>query len=239
MYKLIKPVAVAVLTAFTSQALAAALFFQQQPVTVAVTEFIGTGTNPDAAYLGTRLPEAITSDLAASGRIAVLSGDQVSQAPGTPVAQNTHAAAQLGQSIGAQSILTGSFSAIGSMVKIDIRLVDVESGSVLLEKSHYLLEGAALDDLASTIARDVETTLVGAAPEPPPQPTTAAPTPQTGPVQPLPPEPATSVAAASSGFPWYGWILIGAGVVGGVYAVQAIVNSSGQNSTISIDFPLP
>lgn len=239
MYKLLKPIAIAVLAAFTSQALGAALFFQQQPVAVAVTEFMSTGTNPDAAYLGTGLPEAITGELAASGRIAVMSGDQVSPARGTPVARDAQAAARLGQSVGAKAILTGNFSAIGSMVKVDIRLVETASGSVLLEKSHYMLEGSSLTELASTIARDVETTLVGAAPEPPPEPASATPAPTPGPVQPLPPEPATSVAAASSGFPWYGWVLIGAGVVGGVYAVQAIVQSSGPNSTISIDFPLP
>jgi len=244
MYKLLKPVAIAVLAAFASQTLGAVLFFQSQPHTLAITDFTSTGTNPNADYLATDLPQSVSVSLAQRGRLAVVPRDQIVRAQeeittSSAVAQEVQAAAQLGRAVGAEAILTGTFSAVGSMVKIDVRLIDVQTGSLLYEKSHYMLEGSALSDLATEIARDAETQLAGAAPEPAPQVSQSTPAATTGPVQPLPPEPTTAVTAASTGFQWWYWVLIGAGAVGGVLAVKALIQSSGPNSTVSVDFPLP
>ena len=99
-------------------------------------------------------------------------------------------AAKLGRAVGASAILVGSFVVIGSILRINARLIDVQTGKVIKAESVQGSVGEEIFDLMDEMALSMETQLVGAPemvatapvkpevqPAPKPQPQPAQPTP--------------------------------------------------------------
>ncbi len=247
MKKLKKYLACVVLLTFSSQVSGAVLLLQRSHQTVvAVTNFIHAGDNANTDYLQQAIPQAVTRRLNANGRLQALVPDQAGTGSqgfeaGLPEPKML---SQIGQSLQAQTVLTGEFVSIGSMVKIDIRLLDVESGEPLLEQSQYLLEGQDLSTLAQELAESVEVALLGETPpaESPVDESRAANELANQSSQSAPePAPAPSVTAAGASITsqWWYWVLLGAGVAGGIYGIHKLIQSDANTSTVTIDFPLP
>ncbi|HKJ66622.1 MAG TPA: hypothetical protein VKA68_01595 [bacterium] len=250
MEKIKKHIAWMVLLAFSSQLSGAALLFQRSSQTVvAVTNFINTGDNRNTDYLQTEIPQVIAEQINTGGRLQALPPDQAGTSFGDvqgsePGVSDTQMLSRLGQSLQAQTVLAGSYVSIGSMVKIDIRLLDTESGEPLLEQSHYLLEGQDLSTLAQKLTESVEAAIFGETPATQP-PVDAGPAPgepanqSTQPVSEPAALPSAGTTSTSITSHWWYWALLGAGVAGGVYGVYKLIQSDANTSTVSIDFPLP
>jgi len=98
---------------------------------IAVAQFQG----PDADLART-ITETVTQDLAASGKLRLVERAQIQQAEeemglGQTGLVDAKTAPKLGQMVGADHVLVGSFDAIGTVVSLRARLVKVETGEIV------------------------------------------------------------------------------------------------------------
>jgi hypothetical protein len=134
-------------------------------------------------------------------------------------------AAELGRAVGATTIMVGSFVSISGFVRINARLIDVQTARVLTAESVQGPEaGEGLFNLMDQIAAAMERQLIGAPvvvaqpqPQPPPQ---VQPQPQPPPqvqpqVQPQPPPQVVIVEKKSNALFWL--IVLGLGAAGAYY----------------------
>ncbi|MDL2343459.1 CsgG/HfaB family protein [Deinococcus sp. MIMF12] len=106
-----------------------------QSTTLGVVYLNSNTPNPDAAWISRGLADMLTTDLSKIGRLTVVQREQLDkvlkeQALGASGAVDPGKAAQLGKVLGVQTLLTGSYAAIGRNVRVDLQLVNTSTGRV-------------------------------------------------------------------------------------------------------------
>ncbi|WP_147363915.1 CsgG/HfaB family protein [Deinococcus cavernae] len=106
-----------------------------QKTTLAVSYLNSNTTNPEASWISKGMADMLTTDLAKISALTVVQREQLDkvlkeQALGASGAVDPGKAAQLGKLLGAQQLVSGSYAAIGRNVRVDLQLVDVQSGKV-------------------------------------------------------------------------------------------------------------
>jgi len=189
-----KAVATLLLAVFSLNEVALPFTFQEGKTVIAIVDFRNTSQNARLDYLEQTIPEAISTTMARSGRLEIVERSRLEAAMREMEMSmlgvvDEATAAELGLAVGATTIMVGSFVSISGFIRINARLIDVQTARVLTAESVQGPEaGEGLFNLMDQIAVAMERQLVGApivvAP-PPPQP---QPQPQVQPqVQPQPP----------------------------------------------------
>ena len=119
------------------------IVYGQQDQSLAVLDMVGIGISEiEAASLTNRL----RSEVVNSSTITVVERSQMAQILEEQDFQLTgcisnECAVEIGQLIGAQQMLAGSFGKLGTAYTIDMRIIDVETGRILKTTS-YDIEGS-------------------------------------------------------------------------------------------------
>jgi TolB-like protein len=103
--------------------------------TLGVVYLNSNTTNPDAAWISRGLADMLTTDLSKISALTVVQREQLEkvlkeQALGASGAIDPLKAAQIGKILGAQTLLTGSYAAIGRNVRVDLQLINAATGRV-------------------------------------------------------------------------------------------------------------
>lgn len=106
-----------------------------QSTTLGVVYLNSNTPNPEAAWIGRGLADMLTTDLSKISKLTVVQREQLDkvlkeQALSASGAVDPSRAAQLGKVLGAQTLLTGSYAAIGRNVRVDLQLVNAATGRV-------------------------------------------------------------------------------------------------------------
>ncbi|MFL5304372.1 MAG: CsgG/HfaB family protein [Polyangia bacterium] len=137
-------------------------------IRVAVTDFQpGSATPEDDRALGAGLQSMLTTDLAASSRIAVVERARLADLRkemklAHSAAADPATAVKLGRLAGATHLVTGSFTLSGKQMRLDARVIDVATGRVALatnaigERDAFFelekkIAGAVVDQLGVTL----------------------------------------------------------------------------------------
>lgn len=116
---------------------ATALFGQDRP-TLAVLDFEGVGISE---FETTVLTNRLATYLVQAGQYKILERNEIAQILAEQDFQNTgcttnECAVEIGQLLNAQFMLVGSYGKLGSTFTIDMRIIDVASGSIIKTASH-------------------------------------------------------------------------------------------------------
>lgn len=106
-----------------------------QKASIAVTYLSSNTSNPEAAWISKGMADMLTTDLAKISSLTVVQREQLDkvlkeQALGASGAVDPGKASQLGKLLGAQQLVLGSYAAIGRNVRVDLQVVDTQSGKV-------------------------------------------------------------------------------------------------------------
>jgi TolB-like protein len=109
-------------------------------ILVAVSPFENNSEKAEYAALRKGLPDMLTTDLTASSQIRLVERARLNDVLGELDLQKSDffdpsTASQLGHGLGAEFIVTGSFTVFSDTLRIDARLVDVETAEIILSKS--------------------------------------------------------------------------------------------------------
>ncbi len=245
-----KAVATLLLVVFSFYEVVLPLTWQRDKTIIAIVDFKNTSQNTRLDYLEQTIPEAISTTMARSGRLEIVERSRLEAAMQEMDMSmlgivDEETAAELGRAVGATTIMVGSFVSISGFVRINARLIDVQTARVLTAESVQGPEaGEGLFNLMDQIAAAMEAQLTGrAAVAVQPQPTPAPPAPQPQPqVQPQP-EPAPPavvtqpvvVPRKSSGTGLFLLLLLGAGGAAGYYYYTNVLDAPAEvNITVNI-----
>ena len=253
-----KAVATLLLVVFSFYEVVLPLTWQRDKTIIAIVDFKNTSQNTRLNYLEQTIPEAVSTTMARSGRLEIVERSRLEAAMQEMAMSmlgivDEETAAELGRAVGATTIMVGSFVSISGFVRINARLIDVQTARVLTAESVQGPEaGEGLFNLMDQIAAAMEAQLTGrAAVAVQPQPTPAPPAPQPQPqVQPQPqpqvqpkPEPAPPavvtqpvvVPRKSSGTGLFLLLLLGAGGAAGYYYYTNVLDAPAEvNITVNI-----
>lgn len=133
------------------------------PPTVAVSYFDNTSGEPRFAPLSKGLADMLITDLSAFDGVRIVEREKLEQIVneielGDSGYISSESAQRLGRGLGASYILTGAFLIYGDAIRIDSRVVEVESGEVLLSEA---IEGSpsAFLELQKSLAHQLIETL--------------------------------------------------------------------------------
>ena len=127
---------------------------------LAVFGFRNTSARADAAWLSTAISEMLTTELAAGGKLRIISGDQVARAKADLGLSDSNtldgpALQRLRKTLDATSMAVGSYTLIGEpgsgLLRIDLRVVDSSTGNVIASSESSGTE-SQLFDLVSRAA---------------------------------------------------------------------------------------
>jgi hypothetical protein len=137
-------------------------------------------------------------------------------------------AAEIGKAVGANAIMVGSFLEISNVIRLNARLIDVQTSQVLNAKTVQGQVGAEIFNLMDGLAKSIEEQLIGKKVEPEPEPTP--------PPQPQPqPAPASKKGGSKTGL----YILGGAVAAAGITAAVLLLSKKEKTSTnVKIIVPL-
>ena len=130
--------------------------------TIAILDFQGIGVSAQEAQV---LTNRLATKMVALGTYQVIERGQMQQILQEQDFQLTgcttiECAVEIGQLIGAQQMLAGSFGKLGTVYTIDMRIIDVETGRILKSTS-YDIEGSInrllSEGLAGAVRRIAET----------------------------------------------------------------------------------
>ena len=233
-----KAVATLLLVVFSFYEVVLPFAWQQGDKTIiAVVDFKNTSQNTRLNYLEQTIPEAISTTMARSGRLEIVERSRLEAAMQEMDMSmlgivDEETAAELGRAVGATTIMVGSFVSISGFVRINARLIDVQTARVLTAESVQGPEaGEGLFNLMDQIAAAMERQLIGAPvvvaqpqPQPPPQ------------VQPqVQPQPQPQVVVKKkSGSKILLWIILLGAAGGGAYYYYAYVMPAEVNVTVDI-----
>jgi DNA-binding winged helix-turn-helix (wHTH) protein/tetratricopeptide (TPR) repeat protein len=96
--------------------------------TIGVADFQNVSGDADLAWLAAGIAETVTNDLRALGHFCVIERWRVVQA----ARQSDGAIDELGRTVGADFLVTGSYQCSGSRLRLTARLVDVSRGAALV-----------------------------------------------------------------------------------------------------------
>jgi len=166
---IIRPVASILLTAMLFHQFAFAQITGQDKVIIAIVDFKNTGADSSLDYLTGTIPESISTSMAKSGRLeiversrleAALNEMQMSEVGIVDESQ----AAELGRAVGANAILVGSYVSIGTIIRINSRLIDVQTSRVLKAEMVQGTVGTEIFDMMDEMAASIEYQLLGPPP---------------------------------------------------------------------------
>lgn len=197
----------------------------QQKVSIAIMDFQNTSGKANLDYLQKSIPEALITRLAESGNLNIVERTRLEDAIeemklGMAGVVDQGAAAEIGKAVGANAILVGSFIEISYVIRLNARLIDVQTSKVMTAKTVQGQVGAEIFNLMDGLAKSIEEQLVGKKPEPKPQPT-PTPTPQPQPM------PVTKNGGSKTGL----YIAGGALVVGGAVAAVLLLSKKEKEKT--------
>ena len=163
-----KAVATLLLVVFSFYEVVLPFAWQQGDKTIiAVVDFKNTSQNTRLNYLEQTIPEAISTTMARSGRLEIVERSRL-EAALIEMEMNMlgivdeETAAVVGRAVGATTIMVGSFVSISGLVRINARLIDVQTARVLKAESVQGPEaGDGLFRLMDQIAEAMERQLTG------------------------------------------------------------------------------
>lgn len=129
--------------------------------TVAVLPFAdaGAGVHERLAFLRDWLPDTIAASLQTAGELRVVERRELlkileEQKLGSSALASSEGRIALGKIAGAQTVIVGTFAAVGEALQLNARIVDVESGAILKTAS-ATGEAAAARALGADLARSL------------------------------------------------------------------------------------
>lgn len=148
----------------------------QQKVTIAIMDFQNTSSKTNLDYLQKAIPEALITRLAESGNLNIVERSRLDDAIkemklGMTGLVDQSAAAEIGKAVGANAIMVGSFLEISNVIRLNARLIDVQTSKVLIAKTVQGQVGAEIFNLMDGLAKSIEEQLLGKKVTPKPQPT--------------------------------------------------------------------
>lgn len=204
-------------------------------IVIAVVDFRNTGNDKSYDYLENTIPEAIITNLAKGGNVEIVERSRLTEALkemelGMTGIIDERTAIEVGKAVGANAILLGSFVSIGDVIRINARLIDVETSRIIKAETVQGGVGEEIFSLMDEMARSIEAQLIGE-------------TEQVEQIQPIQvdesPEIRTSSAIAKPFYKskWF-FAAVGVGIAGG--AAIAISSGGGDdNATINISVNIP
>lgn len=204
-------------------------------IVIAVVDFRNTGNNESYNYLENTIPEAIITRLAKGGNFEIVERSRLTEALkemelGMTGIIDEQTAIEIGRAVGANAILLGSFVSIGNVIRINARLIDVETSRILKAETVQGGVGEEIFSLMDEMARSIEAQLIGE-------------TEQVVQIQPIQIDKSPEIRTSPTiGKPFYksNWFLaaVGVGIAGG--AAIAIFSGGGDdNATINISVNIP
>lgn len=155
-------------------------FVQDAPkIIIAIVDFKNTSNDSDLDYLNQTIPESISTSMAKSGRLEIVERSRLEEALNEMQMSEVgivdeSQAAELGRAVGANAILVGSYVAIGGILRINARLIDVQTSRIIKAENVQGRVGSEIFNMMDEMAESMETQLLGqAAPKivtPPPEP---------------------------------------------------------------------
>ncbi len=138
---------------------------QKQKISIAITDFQNTSGNSEIDYLQNAIPEMLITNLAKSGRLNIVERSRLQDAIkemelGMSGIVDQSNAVEIGRAVGANAIMVGSYLEIGGMIRINARLIDVESSKVLKAESVQGRSGREIFNLMDELAESIEQQLV-------------------------------------------------------------------------------
>ena len=199
--------------------------------TVAVLDFRNASGDPSLDYLTKAIPENIITYLGKSGKVAIVERARLQEALGEMKLMvsgviDEQTAVELGRSVGASSILVGSFVKIEDIIRINARLIDVQTGEIITAEQVQGRAGKEIFQLMDQTAEAMQQRLVGMGGE-------------TLGIQPLPV--GTSFKPGKPIYKrWWFWAIVAAGIGGGIAATQLGKEDEGPGEIgMPPDYPQP
>ncbi len=133
------------------------------PLRVAVMPFVNASSDASLDPLGTGLQAMLTTDLASTNALqlverARLGEIQTELALAQSSAIDPTTAAKIGKLAGATHLLAGAFTVVGKTMRLDARLIEVDSGLVFVTSKHegdkdafFELEKALVNDIVQAL----------------------------------------------------------------------------------------
>src|SRR6202142_2767474 len=106
--------------------------------TIAVLNLKNSASRPEAAWLSTALPEMLTTELGAGGKLRTITGEEVAQMKINLALPDSdeltpQTLVQVGKALGADLVVLGSYVDLpGGKLRVDLYLQDVSAGQTLL-----------------------------------------------------------------------------------------------------------
>lgn len=218
---------------------------EKDKITIAIMDFLNTSGKKDYDYLQKAIPEALITRLAKSGKLTIVERSRLEDALKEMNLSfagivDQSKAVEIGRAVGANAILVGSFLEIGGLIRINARLIDVETSKVLKAEVVQGNVGRQIFQLMDDLAAGIERELVGE-PAPPGKQLKKA-TPTKMPKKPLTRRPARPVRAVkkSGGGNTMLFILGGAALIGGGIVALALLNKKDTGpTTVSVEIVVP
>lgn len=238
-----KAVATLLLAIFTFYEIALPFTFQVEKTIIAIVDFQNTSADDALDYLEKTIPESISTSMAKGGRLEIVersrleAGLKEMEMSELGIVDESQAA-KIGRAVGANAILVGSFVSIGGVLRINARLIDVQTSRVINAESVQGQVGAEIFDLMDQMALSMEQQLVGEPPEavaaqPEPEPQRVI-VPQPPPMTPaVVRQPAVVPPKRSGG--GLGWLILLLAVGGGGYYYYAYVLNAPATVDINVD----
>jgi len=125
-----------ILVVFSTTLFAQALNGDGEKIVIAVVDFRNTGGNDDLDYLEKTIPENIITRMAKSGQTEIVERSRLQEALtelelGLSGIVDEQSAVELGRAVGANAILLGSYASIGQKIRINARLIDVQTSRII------------------------------------------------------------------------------------------------------------
>ena len=140
--------------------------FPDDKIIIAVVDFINTSQDDQYDFLEKTIPEAIITNLAKRGNIEIVERSRLTEALkemelGMTGILDEHTAVEVGRAVGANAILLGSFVSIGDIIRINARLIDVETSKIIKAEIVQGGVGKEIFKLMDELAESMEAQLIG------------------------------------------------------------------------------
>ncbi|RKY59390.1 MAG: hypothetical protein DRP94_03685, partial [Candidatus Latescibacterota bacterium] len=110
---------------------------ESKRLVIAVVDFTNVGKDPQLEGLVKGIPESVTTYLGKKGKVRIVERSRLEAALkelqlGMTGIVDEETAARVGKAVGASAIMVGSFLKIGDLIRINARLIDVQTGEVIM-----------------------------------------------------------------------------------------------------------
>lgn len=148
----------------------------QQKITIAIMDFQNTSGKSNLDYLQQAIPEALITRLAESGNLNIVERTRLEDTLqemklGMVGLVDQDKAAEIGKAVGANAIMVGSFLEISNVIRLNARLINVQTSKVVTAKTIQGQSGTQIFNLMDDLAIAIEDQLLGKK-SPRPTPTT-------------------------------------------------------------------